>query len=157
MEAEVALRMGKAVSSDAPLQEALMAVRSISPAIEFVDAAKPMDSLGAMAECSFLHDRVLFGPDYDVSKLMQLGTDFPCVFRRGARVATPVAGRVPEDIAELVLHVARILERYGERLLAGEAIISGSYTDPLDIAPGDELTVDYGVLGKISLKIGPPR
>jgi 2-keto-4-pentenoate hydratase len=139
------------------LPEASFAIASMSPAIEFVDAAKPMDNLRAMAECSFLHDGVVFGPEYDIGKVTHLGKEFPVVIRDGKPVATPVPGRVPENVGELVLHVARILERYGERLLADDRIISGSYTDPLDIAPGEHLVVDYGALGKIALLIGPPR
>jgi 2-keto-4-pentenoate hydratase len=157
IEAEIGLRMRNAVGAGASLSEASLAIASISPAIEFVDAAKPMDNLGAMAACSFLHDGVVFGPEYDIGKLTHLGKEFPVVIRDGKPIARPVAGRVPENVGELVVHVARILERYGERLLAGDRIISGSYTDPLDIAPDEHLVVDYGALGKIDLLIGPPR
>jgi len=157
LEAELALRICSAVPAGASLEQASAAIAAVGPAIEFVDAAKPMSSLAIMAQSSFLHDAVLFGPECDVQTAAHLGREFPRVWRNGEVLATPVSGRVPAKLAELVVHVANVLARYGESLLAGDRIISGSYTDPLDIVPADRITVDYGPLGELQVAVGEPR
>jgi 2-keto-4-pentenoate hydratase len=157
LEAELGLRLSSSLPAGASLERAAATIAAVSPALEFVDASKPMTSLALMAESSFLHDAVLFGAEYEMQNAAHLGKDFPCVSRGEMVVAMPVAGRVPGDLAELVLHVANVLGRYGESLLAGDRVISGSYTDPIDIAPGDRITVDYGPLGELSVTIGEPR
>lgn len=42
----------------------------------------------------------------------------------------------------------------GETLRKGQFVLGGSFTRPVDIAPGDIITADYGPLGAISVSFG---
>lgn len=157
IEAEIALHLGRDVAPGASLEDASAAIDAVSPAIEFVDVSKMSRDLAVMAEGSILHDGVAFGPTFPLADARHLGGEFPQLLKAGAVIASPLPGRVPEDLAPLVAMVAAVVERYGERLLAGDRIICGSYIEPADLAPGDEFVVDFGPLGQIPVRVGEPR
>ena len=50
--------------------------------------------------------------------------------------------------------IAWLARRYAEqglRLEAGQTILAGSFTRPIDVRPGDEFEFDYGELGAFTL------
>lgn len=54
------------------------------------------------------------------------------------------------------LGIAWLARRYGEQgltLKAGQTILAGSFTRPIDIAPGDSFRFDYGPLGSFGLHV----
>jgi 2-keto-4-pentenoate hydratase len=48
--------------------------------------------------------------------------------------------------------LANELSRHGETLAAGQVVTTGTCLIPLEVAPGDEVTVDYGALGQMGLR-----
>ena len=51
--------------------------------------------------------------------------------------------------------IAWLAQRYGEQgltLEAGQTILAGSFTRPIDVGPGDEFDFDYGPLGRFGLR-----
>ena len=48
---------------------------------------------------------------------------------------------------------AELLEACGERLRAGEVIITGSVLPPIDLGPGQDLTAELGPLGALSVTV----
>ena len=58
-----------------------------------------------------------------------------------------------EDPAETVARVSGFLRAHGAQLRPGERIIAGTLTPPLPVEPGDEVTVDLGALGSVSLRL----
>lgn len=63
-------------------------------------------------------------------------------------VAAGVLGHPAAGIAWLVNRLAP----HGEGLKAGELVLAGSFTRPVDIASGDVFTFDYGPLGAFSCR-----
>ncbi len=59
------------------------------------------------------------------------------------------------DPAGVVRLVARIVGAGGERVRPGDSIIAGSLVPPPVVAPGDELALDLGPLGAVSLAFDP--
>ena len=152
-EAELGLRM----SGDAPpglsLDQARAAIAAVAPAIEFADLAKPRAPLDEMIAQDILHDGVLFGPEAELaaaSGLVEAG--FPAVSVNGGPAQLGVAGRYPDDLAEVVVHVANVLAGYGESLRAGDRIICGAYL-AFDVATGDRVEADFGPLGSLSFTV----
>ena len=155
IEAETAIRMGADLPAGADLEAARAAIAGAAPAIEFVDGTKPLLPIEEGLAQDILHDGVLFGPEAPIEAargLVELG--FPTAHLNGAahRVAQP--GRYPDDLAEIALHVANVLGQHGEHLRAGDRIICGSYIDPFDVAPGDEVAADFGPFGTIRFRVG---
>ena len=54
------------------------------------------------------------------------------------------------------LGIAWLAGRYAEHglsLEAGQIILAGSFTRPIDLRPGDDFTFDYGPHGSIELRV----
>ncbi len=154
IEAEVAVRMGTDLGAGASFDEARAAIDSIAPAIEFVNGAKPIVPLDELLAHDILHDAVLFGADAPLDVALGLVAEgFPAVRHNGELIRTGVAGRYPDDLAEIVAHTADVLAECGEALRAGDRIICGSYIDPFPVSPGDTVDADFGPLGVLSFSV----
>lgn len=151
IEAEVMLHIGVDVGANAPLEALRGAIAGVSPAVELVDYTIPGDGLAQIVEHSMFHAGTIVGerrrgiPADASAALTQ-------VLKNGEHAAGSIAGRVPADLAEIVRLVAAALEAHGERLLAGDCIICGSYIAPFPVAPGDVVVAEYGFgLGSVSV------
>ena len=154
IEAETAILVAADVPGGASLDAARAAIAAIAPAIEFVDATKPLSPVDELLANDILHEAVLLGasqPSTLASGLVEAG--FPSATKNGEAAGTPRPGRYPEDLGEVVALVANTLVRQGESLRAGDWIIGGSYIDPFDVAPGDSVRVDFGPLGVMAFNV----
>ena len=158
-EMEVALHLGRSVAAGASLDEAREAIAGIAPAFEFVKKVNFREyGLAGSLEDSFFHDATMFGEDRPLAVLEEmLRHGLPRLLLGDAVASEGQPGRVPADVATVVVAAAEILARYGAALQPGDRIICGSYVEPFDIAPGDKLTADLGPLGRISVTVGSPR
>ncbi len=154
VEAETAIRMSADVPAGASVESARAAIGAIAPAFEFVNASKPISPLDELLAHDILHDGVLIGQDHPLAAaggLVEKG--FPTVSLNGQPHRAGLPGRYPDDLAELVVHVANTLARYGESLKAGDWIIGGSYIDPFDVAPGDTVEANFGPMCTLSFTV----
>ncbi|MEO6653020.1 MAG: 2-oxo-hepta-3-ene-1,7-dioic acid hydratase [Ilumatobacteraceae bacterium] len=71
--------------------------------------------------------------------------------RNGVVEETGLGAGVLNDPVMGVVWLANRLQRIGVPLEAGETILAGSFTRPVDCRPGDEIVVDFGHLGRIEL------
>jgi 2-keto-4-pentenoate hydratase len=58
-----------------------------------------------------------------------------------------------DDFADVVRLVARLLGAVGEHLREGDRIITGSVTPPVQVQPGDQVTVGLGGLGSLEVRV----
>ncbi|CAM3741271.1 2-oxo-hept-4-ene-1,7-dioate hydratase [Deinococcus frigens] len=72
--------------------------------------------------------------------------------RNGVIEETGVAAGVLGHPAQGIAWLANRLAPHGEYLGAGELVLAGSFTRPVDIASGDVFTFDYGPLGTFSCR-----
>ncbi len=72
------------------------------------------------------------------------------LFRNGQIEETGVAAGVLNHPANGVAWLANRLFPHGEHLAAGEVVLAGSFTRPVDIRKGDTFHADYGAFGSIS-------
>ncbi|WP_019586251.1 2-oxo-hept-4-ene-1,7-dioate hydratase [Deinococcus apachensis] len=72
--------------------------------------------------------------------------------RNGVIEETGVAAGVLGHPATGIAWLANRLAPHGEGLQAGEIVLAGSFTRPVDIASGDVFTFDYGPLGTFSCR-----
>ena len=71
--------------------------------------------------------------------------------RNGTVEETGLAAGVLGHPAVGVAWLARRYTEHGQRLEAGQVILAGSFTRPIDVRPGDEFDFDYGELGRFTL------
>ena len=72
------------------------------------------------------------------------------MFRNGVIEESGVSGAVLNHPAKGIAWLAKKYARHGISLEPGQVILSGSFTRPVPVRPGDTFTVDYGELGTIS-------
>ena len=74
-------------------------------------------------------------------------------YRNGVVEETGLGAGVLDDPAMGIVWLANRLQHIGIALTAGETILAGSFTRPMDCRAGDEFRVDFGYLGAIELTI----
>ena len=66
------------------------------------------------------------------------------------RAALPVwrCVRRPDDVVWLAQRMAH----YGQRIEAGQIILSGSFIRPVECPPGTDIAADFGPFGNVAIK-----
>ncbi|HEX6240312.1 MAG TPA: hypothetical protein VFZ61_05445, partial [Polyangiales bacterium] len=138
VEPELCLRLRAAVSPDADEAAAQAAVEGVAPALELVNYAQPRASLADVVGHSMFHHAVVVGAFRALDVSGKLAAPDAVTFRVGGVTSEPArAELVPARAGQLVLQVAARLAECGERLEAGDWLISGSYmARALPLAPG---------------------
>jgi 2-keto-4-pentenoate hydratase len=153
-EPEIAVHIGRDVPADADCDAAAAAIAGISPAIELVDVhTPPRDPERILAENIYQRHVVLGGtgparagskPDGLTCRILRRG-------KESARTSDPQANT--GQWVEIVRHVAHVLAAFGERLRAGEIIITGSVVPPLALEPGEaDIAFEVDPLGDVAVR-----
>lgn len=77
------------------------------------------------------------------------------LYRNGVIEETGVAAGVLNHPANGIAWLADRFGRWDQGLEAGDVFLAGSFTRPIDLAPGDVLHADFGQLGAISFRLAP--
>ena len=153
-EPEIAVHMGKDLSAGASDTATKAAIAALGPAIELADLEFPPDDVEAILTGNIYQRHVILGafdPEYAGGRTDGL---LCRVMRRGAECArTDDPKAATGEIAGIVRHVANVLAAFGERLRAGEVIITGSVVPPLFVEP-DEESVAFALdpVGEVSVR-----
>lgn len=161
LEVELAFILDKPLSGPGcTLLDVLDATRYVVPALEILDARlhrvdpvtkagrKVMDTIAdnAANAAIVLGARPFRVHDFDLRWISAL------LFSNGRIGETGVAAGVLGHPALGVAWLANRLAPYGESLAAGEIVLAGSFTRPIDVAAGDVIHADYGPCGSISCR-----
>ena len=153
-ESEICVRMASDLGAGASADAALAAIKEIFPAIELadLDPVPTPDNL----------DVVLEGDIYQRHVLLCGNTRFggstagltSRVIRRGVETAsTTDPEALTGKLGDIVAHVANTVAAFGEKLSAGDVIITGSITPPLMIeADETALTHVLDPIGEVSVQ-----
>jgi 2-keto-4-pentenoate hydratase len=145
-DAELALQLGNDLPAGADDSAARAAIAGYGAALEIVDLGQRAEGADAVVAGNVFHRAVAFGPFH--GRLPREGVEGRLLIcgqvRAGARMAVDVTARV--RIA------ARLLEAVGERLRAGDLLITGAVVQAA-VARGDEVVADLGALGSVSATI----
>lgn len=152
-EPEIAVTIGHDLAPGGDRAAAAAAIVALTPAFEFADAELPFDDPEAILEVNIFQRHVVLGP----SDPMRAGGNTAGLTGRVTRDGKE-SGRTsdPEantgNIVDIVRHVADLLGAFGERLRAGEIIITGSVVAPLLIEPAEkQLRFDLDPIGSVSV------
>ncbi|GAA1720559.1 2-oxo-hepta-3-ene-1,7-dioic acid hydratase [Isoptericola hypogeus] len=134
--------------------DVLRATDRVVPALEILDARVEMPgrtivdtisdnaAMGAMV----LGGRPVRPDDVDLRWVSAL------LYRNETIEETGVAAGVLGHPAQGVAWLANKLAAHGDSLAAGETILSGSFTRPTWVHPGDTVHADYGTLGAVTCR-----
>jgi 2-keto-4-pentenoate hydratase len=161
-EAEFAFRVGRALAPRAApytRDEVLDGVAGLYLAVEVPDSRyADFARVGApqlIADNACAHQFVL-GPaapaawrDIDLAAHRVVG-------RIGTRLEREGRGsNVLGDPRHALTWLVNELSAHGITLAAGQVVTTGTCVVPMEISPGDELLVDYGVLGQVGVRFAP--
>lgn len=152
-EPEIAVIIGYDLVPGSDHAAAAAAIAAVAPAIELADADLPFEDPEAILKGNIFQRHVLLGP-LDPSRgggstAGLLGR----IFRRGVETAhTSEPEALTGNLVGIVRHVADLLGAFGERLAAGDIIITGSVVPPLVVEPDeDDIAFDLEPVGSVSV------
>jgi 2-keto-4-pentenoate hydratase len=152
-EPEICVRMAHDLPSAASPGEAAAAVKEIFPAIELadLDPVPTSDNLDVVLEGDIFQRHVILCGNTRLGATTSGLTSR--VIRRGAESSVSTDPEaLTGKLAEIVAHVANTLSAFGEKLSAGDVIITGSITPPIMIEPDEnELTHILDPIGEVSV------
>jgi 2-keto-4-pentenoate hydratase len=153
-EPEVAVYMGKDLPGGADRATTVASIAALGPAIELADLNPPADDVEVTLAGNIFHRHVILGPEDKSRAGAKFDGLIGHVFRRGALAAKQdkIESLIGEMIG-IVQHVAGTLSAYGEKLSAGDVIITGSIVPPPFIEP-DETEFGYRLdpIGELAVK-----
>jgi 2-keto-4-pentenoate hydratase len=152
-EPEIAVRMARDLGAGASDDAVQAAIKEILPAIELadLDPVPTPDNIDAVLECDIFQRHVVlcgntrFGASLDGIRSRS--------FRRGAEVNnTTDPEALTGKMTRIVAHVASTLAAFGEKLSAGDVVITGSITPPVMIE-ADETEYAHAIdpIGEVSV------
>jgi len=153
-EPEVAVHIGRDVAAGADHATAAAAIAGISPAIELADLHEPPeDPERILSHDIYQRHVVLAGTS--PARASAAADGLTCrIIRRDvefARTTDPQANT--GAWVEIVRHVADVLAAFGERLRAGEIVITGSVVAPIAVEPDEDgLAFALDPVGAISVR-----
>jgi len=155
-EPEIAVHMGADLPAGGDKEAAKHAIAGIGPAIELADLERSPqpDTLEAILAGNIFQRHVIVGPCDRSRAGAKVDGLTGRIFRRGAEVAktTELTANTGDPVG-LVRHVADLLAAFGERLEAGQFIITGSVVPPLFLeAADDRASYELDPIGGLSLR-----
>jgi 2-keto-4-pentenoate hydratase len=147
-DAEVGVELGRDVDPESDRATAGEAIAGFGAALELVDLGAPPDDPHGIVAANVFHRAFALGP---------LDRSPPTTGAQGRLIVNGevrASAAASQDFAELVCSVATLLGAVGERLCAGDRVITGSVVQvPID--RGDEVIADIGALGHVKLTTAP--
>ena len=145
-ETELGIELGRDLGAGATGTEAEAAIAGICVALEMVDVARPAGELGAVMDGNVFHRAVVFGPTRTLRR-----EDLGVASLRLDETIHAAGEPMPEP-SWAVRTVADTLGEFGETLVVGDRVLSGSFVhERLDGARQAIAAVEG--LGRVSLSV----
>lgn len=158
IEAEFAFRMATTLeprSAPYSQREVLAAVASLHPAIEIPDSRyRQFEKIGApmlIADCACAN-LFMLGPESTAPwRHLDLSQHVVAARKADGSVANGLGSNVLGDPRIALTWIANELSGIGVPLKAGQVVTTGTCLVPLVVAPGDQVSVDFGALGQLGI------
>jgi 2-keto-4-pentenoate hydratase len=152
LEPELAVHLETDVEEGASRTDVHAAIRGLSTAIELVDLDFAPGNPETILAGNIYNRHVLLGP-VDTGRPSADGVSAR-LLRDGELVAaTDAPEELNGEITEVLRLTAELLAASGERLRAGELVITGSVVPPLAVSPGETIVAELPPLGSLSVTL----
>jgi len=152
VESEVLVVLGKDLSGpDVTLDQARAAVKEICPAFEIIERRGDMRvDLALGVADNVMQKEFVVGPARPLSPEEDLGDVRVEVWING-KMADSVLGREAMDNPiQSLAWLANAVHRFGGALKAGQCVLTGTFTKPNAVSPGDRIESRFSGLGTVS-------
>jgi len=148
-ECELCLRVSEPLHGEVNMAAARRAVDVVYPALEIIETRGDFSAQIAVAMADNAQQKTnILGAPMPLGSLA-LETIPVTVKMNGETVATGRGDAVLGNPLNSVIWLARKLSEFDRGLLAGDLIMSGSFTRQFPIAPGDRVEVDFAGVGSV--------
>lgn len=155
LEAEVAATLCADVPLGASSEQAAAAVGTFAPAIEVVDFDRPLTELREAIREGVFHRSVALGDTFAPAAGAELRGVAAHVRYNGAATADVDAGEATGSVPALMQHLAKLLARFDQKLLAGDVVIMGAMVPPVMPEAGDRFSVQLDERPALSISFEP--
>lgn len=150
-ELEFGFVMGQSVTGPVTADDVLAMTEAVLLCVEVVDSRWQggASNVAMLVADNSYAARAVTGPTIDVIDHLDQAEVVATI---GASHVTGSGANVLGHPARAVAWLAAHLENHGERLKAGDLVLTGTLTPPVDVRAGDALHADFGELGTISVR-----
>lgn len=159
VEAEIAFVMKAPLDGDVTREDVLAATEAVVPSLEILDT-RILRTDPATGQARVIFDTVsdnaanagiVLGNARHAPDAVDLRWTGAIVRKNGEVEATGLGAAVLDDPVMGIVWLARRMHQYGQRIEAGQVILSGSFIAPLECPPGTGIDADFGPFGHVSI------
>ena len=159
VEAEIAFVLKAPLEGDVSREDVLAATDYVVPALEILDTrilrADPetgqrrriFDTVADNAA----NAGIVLGEARHAPDAFDLRWVGAIVKKNGETVATGLGAGVLDDPVDGLVWLARRMHTYGQRMNAGDVVLSGSFISPIECPAGTEIAADFGAFGQVHI------
>lgn len=154
LEPEIAVHLGDDVAPGSDRPSAARSIAGLGPAIELADVDHDLGELERIVATNIFHRAVVLGPaDPERAGAAVAGLEVEVLDAGTPIASTPDPTALVGDLVDIVRHVADYLGAFGERLRAGEVVITGSTVPLIHPHPGADITYRLTPLPPVSVRL----
>ena len=159
VEAEIAFVMKAPLAGAETREEVIAATESVAPSLEILDT-RILRADPATGRARIITDTIsdnaanagiVLGAQRHAIDAFDLRWVGAVVTRDGVVEETGLGAGVLNDPVTSVLWLARRMAQYGQRIEAGDVVLSGSFIRPVECPPGARIEADFGRFGAVSV------
>ena len=159
IEAEIAFIMGQDLPGSPSRDDVIAATEHVAPSLEILDTRilrKDPDTGTLRVVTDTIADNaanagIVLGPQRHDPASVDLRWAGAIVSRDGVVEETGLGAAVLDDPATAVVWLAKRLATQGQRIRAGEIVLSGSFIRPIEAPPGSRIEADFGPFGHVGV------
>jgi 2-keto-4-pentenoate hydratase len=152
LEPEIAVHLDADVEEGASWDGVHSAVRGLSAAIELADVDFPPSDPEAILAGNIYNRHVVLGP-VDTGRSRGDGVGGRLLRDGEVVAATDTPEELTGEIIEVVRLSGELLAASGERLRAGDVVITGSVVPPLEVTAGETIVAELPPLGSLGVTL----
>jgi 2-keto-4-pentenoate hydratase len=153
-ENEVLIELGRDVAPGADVKAVAAAVKSLAPALEIIETRGDFTRQLAVALADNAQQKAFVaGTPVTPDKIGDLAAVTARVRINAQEVASGLGAAVLGHPYNSVAWLAGKLAAFGERLRAGDVVMSGSFTRQFPLAAGDTVETTFEGLGTVATKV----
>lgn len=159
IETEIAFVMRAPLGGEVTRAEVLTATAYVAPAIEILDtrilrvdpvSGTPRKIFDTVAD-NAANGGIVLGQARHAPDAVDLRWVGAIVTRDDAVVATGLGAAVLNDPVTGMIWLSRRMAQYGQRIEAGQVVLSGSFIGPVECPPSTRIHADFGPFGSVSV------
>ncbi|WP_136065341.1 FAA hydrolase family protein [Modicisalibacter radicis] len=160
IEAEIAFVMKAPLEGEVTRDDVLAATDYVAPAVEILDTRIVRQDTGSGRKRTIVdtvsdnaaNAGIVLGSERHAPETFDLRWVGSIVKKNADVVATGLGAGVLDDPVVGLVWLARRMATYGQRIEAGQVVLSGSFIGPIECPSGSDIEADYGPFGKVTLR-----